>query len=317
MELRHLRYFLAVAEARSLTLAAKQTLHTSQPSLSRQIQSLEHEVGVPLFTRSAHGVELTASGRVFLEHTRLVLSQLDAARDAARRIAHPFKPRFSIGFLTGQELDWMPTTLQILRSEFPDIDVAVFSQTSPQLAMALVKGGLDAAFLRRERGLPELEFRPLIAEPLFVVMPSDHRLAALTAIGPRDLVNETFLSVSDAAPVLRVVIHDYLRRSGVDILPHHQIDNLSMALSLIVSTRGVALLPAYIENFLPRSVTSRPLQGERPAIDLVVGYNRANSSPILKLLLSRFDELIARVAKTPRQSPTVKLPREGSFLGST
>jgi LysR family hca operon transcriptional activator len=303
MELRHLRYFLAVAEAGSLTLAARQTLHTSQPSLSRQIQSLEHEVGVPLFTRSAQGVELTASGRAFLEHTRLVLSQVNAARDAARRVAHPSKPCFSIGFLTGQELAWMPTTLQILRNELPNIDVMISSQSSPQLAMALMKGQLDAAFLRRERGLPELQFRPLITEPLLVVMPSDHRLASLAAISPGDLVGETFLSVSDTAPVLRVVIDDYLRRSRVDILPHHEIDNLSMALSLIVSTRGVALLPAYTENFLPWSVTSRPLQGEPPAIDLVLGYNRANNSPVLELLLSRFDELIARVGQSRSDHP--------------
>ena len=76
------------------------------------------------------------------------------------------------------------------------------------------------------------------------------------------------------------------------------------------------MLPAYIENFLPRSVTSRPLQGEHPAIDLVVGYNRANTSPILELLLARFDELIARVEKTPRQLRTVEPPHEGSFPGS-
>jgi LysR family transcriptional regulator, hca operon transcriptional activator len=302
MELRHLRYFLAVAEAGSLTVAAKHTLHTSQPSLSRQIQSLEHEIGAPLFTRSAHGVQLTASGRIFLDHARLVLAQVNAARDATRRAATPSKPCFSIGFLTGHELAWMPTTLQILRNELPNVNVMISSQTSPQLAMALAKGQLDAAFLRRERGLPELEFRPLITEPLLVVMPSDHRLASRPAIGPRDLVGETFLSVSDTAPVLRVVIDDYLRRSKVDILPHHEIDNLSMAVSLVVSTRGVALLPRYTENFLPWSVTSRPLQGEPPAIDLVVGYSRANKSPILELLLSRFDELIARVAKSLRQS---------------
>jgi LysR family hca operon transcriptional activator len=297
MELRHLRYFLAVAEAGSLTVAAEQTLHTSQPSLSRQIRNLESEVGVPLLRRSARGIELTVSGRVFLEHTRLVLSQIEAATDAARRVAHPSKPCFAIGFLTGHELTWMPETLQILRGELPNIDVMISSQTSPQLAMALVKGKVDAAFLRRERGMPNLEFKPLVTEPLVVVLPSDHKLASLKAIGPGDLVGETFLTVSDTAPVLRVVIDDYLRRSGVQILPDHEIDNLAMAMSLIVSTRGVALLPAYAQNFLPWSVTSRPLQGDPPAIDLMVGYNKANKSPILELLLSRFDELIARVAK--------------------
>src|SRR5271154_6768018 len=108
MELRHLRYFIAVAEAGSLTVAAQRMLHTSQPSLSRQIRDLEDEVGVPLLTRKARGSELTPAGRAFLDHARLVLSQVDAAIEAARRIARPARPCFSMGFLTGHELRWMP-----------------------------------------------------------------------------------------------------------------------------------------------------------------------------------------------------------------
>jgi LysR family transcriptional regulator, hca operon transcriptional activator len=116
----------------------------------------------------------------------------------------------------------------------------------------------------------------------------------------QDIIGETFLSVSDTAPALRTVIDEYLRRSGIDFKPTHEVDNLAMAMSLIASTRGVALLPAYAQNFLPWSVTSRPLKGGAPTIDLVLGYNRTNQSPILKLLLSRLDELIARVLKKGR-----------------
>ena len=97
--------------------------------------------------------------------------------------------------------------------------------------------------------------------------------------------------------VLRVVIDDYLRRSGVDIKPDHEVDHLAMAVSLVASTRGVALLPAYAQNLLPRSVISRPLRGDAPTIDLVVGYSKTNTSPILKLFLSRIDDLIARVSE--------------------
>src|SRR5436853_1917792 len=125
MELRHLRYFVAVAETKSLTLAAKMKLHTSQPSLSRQIRDLEEEVGAQLLTRGARGIELTAAGRVFLDHARLVLSQVDAATEAARRIAHPAKPCLAMGFLTGHELTWMPEALRILRDELPNVDVMI------------------------------------------------------------------------------------------------------------------------------------------------------------------------------------------------
>src|SRR5712692_8053933 len=196
MELRHLRYFVAVAEAGSLTVAAERRLHTSQPSLSRQIRDLEDEVGAQLLTRTARGIELTPAGRAFLDHARLVLSQVEAAAEAARRIAHPAKPCFVMGFLTGHELTWMPEALRILREELPNIDVMISSQYSPLLADGLSKGKIDAAFLRRERGVPELAFRLLVKEPMMVILPRDHRLAAREAISPGDLVGETFVTVS-------------------------------------------------------------------------------------------------------------------------
>src|SRR6202521_1253730 len=297
MELRHLRYFIAVAEAGSVTVAAQRMLHTSQPSLSRQIQDLEDEVGAQLLTRRARGIELTPAGRAFLDHARSVLAQVEAAAEAARRVAHPAKACFAMGFLTGHELTWMPEALQILHDELPNIDVMISSQYSPLLASALVKGTVDAAFLRRERGMPDLAFRPLVKEPLGVILPRDHRLAAFKAISPRDLVGETFVTVSNTAPVLRVVIDNYLKRSGINITPAHEADHLAMGMSLIASTRGVGLLPAYAQNFLPRSVTSRPLKGDAPTVDLVLGYRKSNQSPILKLLLSRLDELVARASK--------------------
>jgi LysR family transcriptional regulator, hca operon transcriptional activator len=297
MELRHLRYFVAVAEAGSLTVAAEQRLHTSQPSLSRQIRDLEDEVGARLLTRGARGIELTPAGRAFLEHARVVLSQVEAAAEAARRVAHPAKPCFAMGFLTGHEWTWMPEALRILRDELPNIDVMISSQYSPRLAKALLKGNVDAAFLRREKGVPELAYRVLVKEPLVVILPSDHRLAALKAISPGDLVGETFVTVSDTAPVLRVLIDNYLKRSGTNITPAHEADHLAMGISLIASTGGVGLLPAYAQNFLPSSVTSRPLKGDTPTIELVLGYKKSNQSPILRLLLSRLDELIARASK--------------------
>ena len=297
MELRHLRYFVAVAETESLSLAAKAKLHTSQPSLSRQIRDLEKEIGALLLTRGARGIELTPAGRVFLDHARTVLSQAETATEAARRIAHPAKPCFVMGFLTGHELTWMPEALRILRDELPNVDVMISSQYSPLLADGLSKGRIDAAVLRREKGVPGLAFRLLIKEPLMVILPGDHHLAARQVISLGELVGETFVTVSHTAPVLRAAIDDYLKRSGINITPAHEADHLAMAMSLIASTGGVGLLPAYAQSFLPRSVTSRPLQGQTPTVDLVLGYNKANQSPLLKLLLSRLDELVARVSK--------------------
>jgi LysR family transcriptional regulator, hca operon transcriptional activator len=289
MELRHLRYFIAVAEEGSLTVAAEKRLHTSQPSLSRQIRDLEYEVGVQLLMRSARGVELTDAGRAFLDHARLALAQVDAAREAARRAARPTKPVFAVGFLSGQEVVWLAEATRALAGDLQSIEMTVSSEHSPDLAEGLSMGRLDIAFMRAEPGQPALEYVTVAREPFVVVMPSDHRLTAHKKVDVRELAGELFIGGSEVAGPMRRAIEQYLADNDLDIEPAHRVHNLTMALSLIASTRGVALLPSYAENFLPWSVTSRPLKGEAPTIDLVVGYNRTNRSPIVELFLSRID----------------------------
>jgi LysR family transcriptional regulator, hca operon transcriptional activator len=290
MELRHLRYFIAAAEMGSLTEAAKRVL-TSQPSLSRQIRDLEDQVGAELLSRSVHGVELTAAGTVFLDHARLALMHVDAAVETARRATQPTRKAFAIGFQTGHEVNWLPRAMHVLHDELPNIEVTVSSDYSPDLAEALARGRLDLAFMRVEPGY-DLGYHVVDREPLIVLMPSDHRLTAKQAIHPRELVGEIFIGGSNKATVLRAVTEDYLRRSGVDLKLDHGVDNMAMAMSLVASTRGVALMPAYAKNLLPSSVVSRPLEGEAPTIDVAVGYSKSNTSPILKLFLSRLDELV-------------------------
>jgi LysR family hca operon transcriptional activator len=302
MELRHLRYFVAVAETGGLTSAAKQRLHTAQPSLSRQIRELEAEVGVQLLIRNARGVELTPAGRVFLDHARSALAQSEAAIQAARRAAHPAKPVFALGFLTGQEVDWLSEAMRLLRDELPKIEVTISSQYSPLLGDALMKGKLDLAFMRAEPDMPDLTYRPIAKEPLVAVLPSDHRLAALKEIDPRELVGETFIAVSHTAPTLKAVIDEFISKSDREIRPGHEVDNLAMAMSMVASTSGVALLPAYAENFLPASLISRPLAGDPPTIDLVIGYSKTNTSPLLRLFLSRVDGLISHRRSRPAES---------------
>jgi LysR family hca operon transcriptional activator len=155
--------------------------------------------------------------------------------------------------------------------------------------------------MRPEEPADELVYRRVITEPFVVIFPSDHRLAVRDAVELREIVGETFIIPSKTAPTSRVVIEDYLKRSGLAIIPDHEVDNITHAVSMIASTGAVALLPAYPSNLLPWSVTSRPLKGEAPTIDLVLGYNKANTSPILKLFLSRIDELTARTSSKDRR----------------
>jgi LysR family hca operon transcriptional activator len=291
MELRHLRYFIAVAEAGSLTEAAERRLHTSQPSLSRQIRDLEKEVGVELLSRSVHGVELTCAGKGFIDHARLALMQVDAAVETARRAAQPARNTLAIGFQTGHEMNWLPPAMRVLHDELKNIELTVSSDYSPDLAEALGRGRLDLAFLRVEPGY-DLEYHVVDREPLIVLMPSDHRLTARDAVRPQDFLGETFIGGSNKATVLRAVTEDYFRRARLDIKLDHGVDNMAMVMSLVASTRGLSLMPAYARNLLPPSVVSRPLDGETPTIDLAVGYSKSNTSPILNLFLSRLDELM-------------------------
>jgi LysR family hca operon transcriptional activator len=297
MELRHLRYFVAVAEEGSLTNAAERRLHTAQPSLSRQIRDLEVEVGVPLLERGARGIALTAAGRTFLDHARLALLQVDAAGEAARRAAQPERRAFTIGFLAGQELVWLPETLRLLRAEQPDIEITLASQPSPELAGALMRGKVDVAFLRREKEAPGIAFKPVVREPLVAVLPAGHRLAAQKTVRVQDFAQETYITPTRAAPALKAVIENYAAKSGVVLKPQYDAENLSSVFSLVTSTGGVTLLPLYVKLMLPASVAIRPLQGEVPTIELVLGYSRSNTSALLKRFLARVDELIARVAK--------------------
>jgi LysR family hca operon transcriptional activator len=296
VELRHLRYFVAVAEEGSLTVAAQKRLHTAQPSLSRQIHDLELELGVQLLIRGPRGIELTASGRVFLDHARVALLQVDAAGEAARRAAQPLRTSFAIGFLTGYEMDWLPAVMEILHAELPNTEVIIHSQDSPDLAAGLIRGKIDLAFLRPEKQAPGLKFRALRKDPLIVVMPRDHALTARRSIRPQDITGQTFIGVSPIrAPTLWAVINDYLKPVGVK--PDHQAENLAMAISLVASTGGIGLFPLYAQNLLPKTVVSRPIQGASPTVDLVIGYNEANTSPLLKYLLSKVDDLKFRVSK--------------------
>jgi LysR family hca operon transcriptional activator len=287
VELRHLRYFVAVAEELNFTAAAERRLHIAQPSLSRQMRDLERDLGVTLMVRGARGIELTASGRAFLTHARLVLLQLEIASDAARRAAQPEKARFALGFLTGFEIEWLAPVMRLLQDRLPHLDVAISSKSSPELAAALVRGNLDLAFLRPERNMPSLAYEVMLTEPLLVLMPREHRLAARDLIGVEDLAGETLIGVpTTTAPVLRAVTDAYAARLGVDLTPDHEAENLSMAFSLTVSTGGVALLPQFATNLSPAPLVWRPL-AEAPTIDLVLGYDASNTSPLTASLVSQ------------------------------
>jgi len=304
MELRHLRYFVAVAEEGSLTGAAEKRLHTAQPSLSRQLRDLELEVGTPLLIRTSRGVTLTPSGQIFLDHARLALAQATEAVAAARRVSRPAKASFSVGFLTGQEVEWLPHVTQILRDQLKEIDFRVSSDFSPAVAEAVQRGEIDLGFSRVEPQ-PDVAYAVIASEPIVAILAGDHPLAGRTQIDPAELGEFPFIGYTDTPHVLRGIVERYLRERGVSVSSSHFLDSFATGISLVASTDGLTLLPAYVEKLLPRSVVSRPLAGPTPVIEIAAGYRKDNPSPVLQDFLRSIDWLIAAHAAAARRgSPT-------------
>jgi LysR family hca operon transcriptional activator len=301
MELRHLRYFVAVAEEGSFTSAAEQRLFTSQPSLSRQIKDLEEEIGTPLIARGAHGITLTRAGEVFLDHARLILSRVSIARDAARRAAQTGKASFVIGFLSGYEPTLLAEVLCILRDELHETEVNFRSASSPELTQGLLLGKIDVAFLRPFDPPAELAFKTIAREPLLAILPATHTLAGKAELRLQDILGEKFIGVSrNAAPALRAAVDAFIAESGLTFASGPEADYLPMAMTLVVSTPGVTLIPGYAKRLLPQGVIGIPLLGS-PLVDLAVGYNAANTSSLLLRFLSKLDDFIASGPVGPRQ----------------
>jgi len=294
MDLRHLRYFVAVAEERSFIVAAEKRLHVAQPSLSRQIRDLELEVGAQLLIRGPSGMDLTAPGRVFLDHVKLALDQVEVACESAKRAGRAAKTSFVLGFLTGYELEWLPRVLNVLNSELRNIEIVIHSGSSPELTQALLRGQVDVAFIRPGAEASEIAFQRLAEEELVVILPADNLLSKQSAVRIQDIAGQTLILVSKRkAPFLRSLIDDYLKASDVDVELGYETENLPMALSLVLLTPGVSLLPAYASKLLPPSVISRPLLGDVPLIELCIAYNKLKISPMLEFLLSKVDLLAA------------------------
>jgi LysR family hca operon transcriptional activator len=162
---------------------------------------------------------------------------------------------------------------------------------------ALMQGKVDVALLRRETQTAGLAFKFLLKEPLVAILPSGHRLAARKTVRPQELARETFVSPARLAPVLKSVINDYAAKVGITLKQKYDAETISGGMSLVASTGSVTLLPLYVKNILIPPVVARPLQGEPPTIDLMMGYNKSNTSPLLKRFLSRAGELVSRVSQ--------------------
>ena len=289
MELRHLRYFLAVAEELNITRAARR-LNISQPPLTQQIKALEAELGVTLIDRSAYRIALTDAGRVFAGEAARIL---DAVRDAAglvRSAARGARGRVRVGFTESASFNPLVTSaLRGFRAAYPRVEISLEEHPSTDLATELREGGIDVGFLRPplrdERGLV---FDLLEREPLVVAVPGEHKLARRRSVRLTDLAAETFILYPRAVrPGLADEVVDACEAAGFTPRVGQYAPQLSSTINLVAASLGISVVPASMRALQPRLVAYVPLHGETLHALLGVAYRGEERSVVVRQFIEQ------------------------------
>ncbi|MFE9322477.1 LysR substrate-binding domain-containing protein [Nocardia sp. NPDC052278] len=293
MELRHLRYFVAVAETRHFGRAAER-LHMAQPPLSQQIKRLECELGVELLIRSTRKVELTPAGERYLERAREILAAVDAAKSEADRIAAGEIGRLAIGFTGSATYELLPALARVLRAELPRVELELEGEMlTPRQVTGLRNGSLDVGFLRPPVRDPGLDVQVLRREPLVAVLPETHPLASHPAVPLAQLRADTFICYpSHNRSVVYNAVFDACGRAGFEPSDIIEVAETSTMVSFAAAGLGVALVPASVRNLMITGATYRPLAGTTVEVELAVAIRRGDASPVLARVLGRARQLL-------------------------
>jgi DNA-binding transcriptional LysR family regulator len=287
MELRHLRYFVAVAEELHFSRAAER-LHIAQPPLSQQIRRLEDELGVRLFERTRRRVLLTDAGRMVLEEARRTLAQAARVVNVARRSAEGAAGFLRIGFSSSAPYTTLPAILRRFRAQFPDVKLSLFERSSEEQVELLAADAIDAAFVRRpvENAPASLIVKTILREPLVLALPQSHRLRRRRAVEVRALADESFiLFPRHAAPGLYDQIAAMCRRAGFQPTVAQEAVQMQTIVSLVSAGLGVAIVPASIRKLHRERVAYRELIPAGAMTEMAVAYDRGNRSRVLQSFL--------------------------------
>ncbi len=259
MELRHLRYFIAVAEELNFTRAAER-LHMAQPPLSQQIQHLEAELGFQLFRRTKRTVQLTAAGQVFFEESQKILQQVDRAIQLGRQTSRGELGQLTIGFVSSAAHNVVPAILQAFRTRCPAVKLELHELTTNEQLQGLRFGQIDIGFVRppvEEEGInSEIVFR----EPLIVALPETHPAADRAKVELRELSTEPFiLFPRSQAPGLYDAIVSLCQQAGFSPIAAQEAIQMQTIVSLVAAEMGVAIVPASMQNFQRSGVVYKSL----------------------------------------------------------
>lgn len=285
MELRHLRYFAAVAETCHFGQAAD-ALHIAQPALSYTVRQLEDELGVSLFTRTTRQVSLTAAGEFLKTEAARLLAGVDDAERGVRRIAAGRSGLLRVGLTGTAAFSHLPRVARILRQELPGVVLEINADVlTPAQCDQLRSGGMDIGVLRPPAVGDDIALHTIDTEDLVLVVPADHRLAAEPVVSMSDLRSEAFIEYASRESAVNDAVLRSCKRAG--FVPHreHAAPGTAVLLALVAAGLGVAVLPS--------SVRALPLQGlvfrelvDGGTIDLALAWRRSGDNPVVDAVLS-------------------------------
>jgi DNA-binding transcriptional LysR family regulator len=302
MELRHLRYFIAVAEEGHITRAAER-LGMQQPPLSQQIRALERELGVQLLRRKPRGVEMTDAGRALLEDARAILAHIDHAFATTRRTARGEMGRIAVGFTSSAPFHpFVPRVIRAFRESFPLISLPLEESGTTELIEDLRSERVDAAFIRTPVADPMgITVNPLLEETMLVALPGSHVLAQGDAVdGPAlalaDLAAETFIVYRrPSGPGLYDAIFAACHAAGFSPLVGQEAPRIVSTLNLVAAGLGIAIVPDSLRRMQMDGVVYRRLEGAgQPRAPLLLATRRGDTGAVVR----RFLDLVRRTART-------------------
>lgn len=298
IELRHLRYFIAVAEELHFGRAAER-LHMAQPPLSQQIRQLETELGFELFHRTRRRVELTEAGQIFLKECRKIFQQLDLAIQKGQQASRGEIGQLSIGFVSSAAYNVLPEILQSFRTQAPDVTLELQELTSDQQLTRLRAGRLDVGFVRPPIADEQFASITVFQEDLAVALPAQHPLAAEEVVPLRSLTSEPFiLFPRPLAPGLYDQIISLCQRADFSPRVVQEAIQMQTIVSLVAAEIGVAIVPLSLENLKRTGVVYRPLQEETPQAAIALIWQKEQTSTTIQRFLDVVKTIIP-AAHTP------------------
>jgi DNA-binding transcriptional LysR family regulator len=301
MELRHLRYFVAVADELHFGRAAAR-LHIAQPPLSQQIRQLEAELGFELFVRAHRRVALTEAGRAFLGDARGILARVEQAATSARRIASGEAGGLAVGFIASATYGLVPALLQEFRRRHPGVALSLSELSTEEQLAALRTGAIHLGLGRPPADAPSLVSEPLLDEPLELAMHATHPLARARTVPLRAIADESFILFPRLPrPGWADVVLGHCREAGFRPNVVHEAMELSTALAMVAAGVGVTLVAASVRTLHARGLVYRPLSPPAPTTRLLALYDRESAPPAVARFLEVARTVLAARARGPRR----------------